>query len=142
MRCFPARFDTIVVAIEEKKDLSHFSVDEIHASLISHEHRLNRETHSLLEHAFRMQVSFGQVRGRGRSYARGKGRRPHRGGRSSPLSSSGRGSNQIPSQVPSENQAQGQRYDKSQVDIITIRSMAITQMDVERSNMTLVTNQV
>ncbi len=90
-------------------------MDELHASLISHEHSLNRASSSSLENAFKAQVSFGQGRGRGRSYARGRGRSPHRGGRSNLSSSGGRGNNQNPSQGPSQNQAQGQRYDKSQV---------------------------
>ena len=51
--CLPPRFDSIVVAIEESKDLSQISIDEIHSSLISHEHRLNGRTHTSLEHAFR-----------------------------------------------------------------------------------------
>jgi hypothetical protein len=41
LRSFPTRFESIVVAIEETKNLSQFSVDELHASLISHEHRLS-----------------------------------------------------------------------------------------------------
>ena len=60
LRSVLARFDSIVVAIEEIKDPSQFSVDELHASLVSHECRLNRETSSSLEHAFKTQVSFGQ----------------------------------------------------------------------------------
>ena len=36
LRSLPSSFDAIVVAIEETKDLSHFSVDELHASLMSH----------------------------------------------------------------------------------------------------------
>ena len=63
LRSLPSRFDAIVVAIEETNDLSRFSVDELHASLMSHEHRLNRETNSSLEHAFKTQMSFGQGRG-------------------------------------------------------------------------------
>eukprot|EP00253_Pinus_taeda_P013505 PITA_13505 len=107
LRSMLARLDAIVVAIKETKDLSQFSVDELHASLISHEHRMNRETSSSLEHAFKTQVSFGQGRGRGRSNARGRGRSPYRSGRGSASSSSRRGSNQNPSQGPSQNQAQG-----------------------------------
>eukprot|EP00253_Pinus_taeda_P005829 PITA_05829 len=105
LRSLPARFDAIVVATEETKDLSQFLVDELHASLVSHEHTLNGATSSSLEHAFKIQVSFGEDRGRGRSYARGRGRIPHIGGRSSLPSTSGRGSNQNPSQDPSQNQA-------------------------------------
>ena len=93
-RSLPSRFDAIVVAIEETKDLSYFLVDEVHASLMSHEHRLNRAKNSLLEHAFKTQVSFGQGIGQGRPKFRGRGRIPHRGGRRNPSSSSGRRSNQ------------------------------------------------
>eukprot|EP00253_Pinus_taeda_P023442 PITA_23442 len=109
LKTLSARFDTIVVAIEETKDLSYFLLDELNVSLISHEHRLNRTTKSLLEDAFKTQVSFGQGRGRGRSSTRGRGRSRHIGGRSSPSSSSGRGNTQNPSQGPSQNQTQGQR---------------------------------
>ena len=45
-RSLPARFDAIVVAIEETKDLSQFAVDELHGSLMSHEHRLSRAMNS------------------------------------------------------------------------------------------------
>ena len=70
----PPRFDSIVVAIEESKDLSQISVDEIHASLISHEHRLNRRTHRSLEHAFKTQVLISHDRGRGRKNCKGRRR--------------------------------------------------------------------
>ena len=60
LRSLPARFEAIVVAIEETKDLSQLLVDELNASLISYEHRLNRAESSSLEHAFKTQVSFGQ----------------------------------------------------------------------------------
>lgn len=53
LRILPARFDVIIVAIEETKGLSQFSVDELHVSLMSHEHRLNKETNSSFEHVFR-----------------------------------------------------------------------------------------
>ena len=67
LRSLPGRFDVIVVSIEAKKGFSHFLVDELHASLIYHEHKLNKEKNSSLEHSFKTQVSFGQGRGRGRS---------------------------------------------------------------------------
>ena len=53
LKCLPPRFASIMVAIEESKYLSQILVDEIHATLISHEHRLNRRTHTCLEHAFK-----------------------------------------------------------------------------------------
>ena len=37
LRDLPSKFDVIVTSIEETKDLSKFSVDELHASLIKHE---------------------------------------------------------------------------------------------------------
>eukprot|EP00253_Pinus_taeda_P011762 PITA_11762 len=48
LRCLPSRFEAVVVAIEETKDLSQFTVDELSASLMSHEHRLSREQIPLL----------------------------------------------------------------------------------------------
>ena len=42
LRVLPSRFHVIVTTMEETKDLSKFSVDELHASLITHEHRLSR----------------------------------------------------------------------------------------------------
>eukprot|EP00253_Pinus_taeda_P002547 PITA_02547 len=142
LRSLPVRFDAIVVAIEETNDLSQFSVDELHASLISHEHRINRATSSSLEHAFKTQVSFGQGRGRGRSYARGRGRSTHRGGRSSTSSSSGRETIkiQVIAQAKIKHKVRGMINLKP--NVITVRSMVIMQMNVESNNMTLVTNQV
>jgi len=37
LRILPSRFDMIVTTIEETKDLTNFLVDELHASLITHE---------------------------------------------------------------------------------------------------------
>jgi hypothetical protein len=44
LRSLPPKFDTLVVTLEESKDLSRFSLDELQASLINHENRLNRST--------------------------------------------------------------------------------------------------
>jgi uncharacterized protein (UPF0371 family) len=41
LRSLPPKFDTLVVTLEESKDLSQFS--ELQASLINHEHRLNNQ---------------------------------------------------------------------------------------------------
>jgi hypothetical protein len=51
LRSLPPKFYTLVVTLEEGKDLSQFSLDELQASLINHEHRLNRSNMSL-ENAF------------------------------------------------------------------------------------------
>jgi hypothetical protein len=51
LRSLPLKFDSLVVTLEENKDMSQFSLDELQASLINHEHRLNRSNMSL-ENAF------------------------------------------------------------------------------------------
>ena len=63
LRILPSRFDVIVTTIEETKDLTKFSVDELHASLMTHEQRLGRSEKSPLEHAFKTQMSFRRGRG-------------------------------------------------------------------------------
>eukprot|EP00253_Pinus_taeda_P036044 PITA_36044 len=84
LRVLPSKFDVIVNTIEETKDLSNFSVDELHASLRTHEQRLSRNENSSLEQAFKTQMSFGRGRGQGRENKRGRGRSQNRGGRNSP----------------------------------------------------------
>ena len=117
----PSRFDIIVTTIEENKDLSKFTVDEIHASLITHEQRLSKDEKSSLEHAFKTQMP--SRRGRGRGKGRGRGRSQNRGGRDSPSHSHGRSNSQNQSHDQCNSQqdghqhqhAHGQRYDKSNV---------------------------
>jgi hypothetical protein len=60
------------VTLEESKDLSHFSLDELQASLINHEHGLNRSNISL-ENAFFVQSSISRGRARRKSNSRGRG---------------------------------------------------------------------
>eukprot|EP00253_Pinus_taeda_P030419 PITA_30419 len=121
LRVLPSKFDAIVTTIEETKDLSNFSVDELHASLITYEQRLSRNQNSSLEQAFKTQMSFGRERGQGRGNKRGRGRSQNRGGRNSPANAQGRGSNpnqnqgQGSSQQREQHHAQGQRYEKSNV---------------------------
>eukprot|EP00253_Pinus_taeda_P014808 PITA_14808 len=114
LRCLPSRFEAVVVAIEETKDLSQFTVDELNASLMSHEDRLSRGTDSSFEQAFKTQMSFSQRKGRGRANNRGRGRSQNRG-RYYPASTSGRSCSQNQYEGSSKQQAHGQRYDKSQV---------------------------
>ena len=53
LRSLTSRFEAIVIEIEETKDLSQFTVDELSASLMSHEHRLSRGIDSSFEQAFK-----------------------------------------------------------------------------------------
>lgn len=121
LRILPSRFDVIVTTIEETKDLTNFSVDELHASLITHEQRLIRNENSSLEHAFKTQMSFGRGRGQGRGNKRGRGRSQNRGGRNSLANVQGKDSNpnqnqgQGSSQQSGQHHAQEQRYEKSKV---------------------------
>ena len=60
--------------------MSTFTIDELQASVINHEHRLRR-TQTSLEGAFEAQSSIIHGRGRGRNNFRGRGRSSSRGGR-------------------------------------------------------------
>ena len=102
----PPRFENLVVTLEEHIDMSRFTIDELQASLINHEHRIS-QTQTSLEGAFAAQSSISFGRGKGRNNSRGRGRSSSRGGRGrSPANVDGRGANQNPSQ-PS-----GHRFDK------------------------------
>ena len=51
LRSLPPRFENLVVTLEEHTDMLTFSIDELQASLINHEHRINR-TQTSLESTF------------------------------------------------------------------------------------------
>jgi len=168
LRCLPSKFDVIVTTIEETKDLSNFSVDELHASLITHEQRLSRNESSSLKQAFKTQMSFGRGRGQGRGNKRGRGRSQYRGGRNSPANVQGRGSNPNHNQGHGSRQqsgqhhAQGQRYEKSNVqcyyckkyghyanecrkkqhDMSNRSSVNIARENISEDNVSLVCNMV
>eukprot|EP00253_Pinus_taeda_P033983 PITA_33983 len=96
LRVLPSKFNVIVTTIEETKDFSNFSVDELHASLVTHEQRLSRNENSSLEQALKTQMSFGRGRGQVRGNKRARGRSQNRGGRNSPANSQRMGSEPRP----------------------------------------------
>jgi hypothetical protein len=65
LRSIPNKFEMVVTAILESKDLSIFSTDELMGSLLSHETRLHLEDESI-GNSFKTQFSFSRGRGRGR----------------------------------------------------------------------------
>jgi len=75
IRSLPKKIEMVFIAIEESKDLSKLTVQELMGSLLSHESRINMEEGSL-EHAFNTQVLI--VRGIGRGN-RGRSSPPTQG---------------------------------------------------------------
>ncbi|XP_073019466.1 uncharacterized protein [Primulina eburnea] len=100
LRCLPAKFEHIVAAIEESKDLSKLTLDELMGSLEAHEKRMSRFSNQSWEQTFQGKVNISQKeddtlqqkkkepiqrpsRGRGRGRYLSFQARGHRGGRSS-----------------------------------------------------------
>lgn len=77
LRSLFTKFDVVVAATEEAKDLASLTVDELMGSLLSHEVRTDRNKDSTLETAFKSQVSISRDKGQGRSRSRdtGQGRK-------------------------------------------------------------------
>ncbi|CAL5340443.1 unnamed protein product [Camellia sinensis] len=82
LRSLTPKFDHVVAAIEESKDLSVFSFDELMGSLQAHETRINRSLEKNEEKAFQVKDIVTKAaegdsstsRGRGRGGFRGRGR--------------------------------------------------------------------
>jgi hypothetical protein len=76
LRSLPKKFEMVVTAILESRDLSNFSTDELMGFLLTHETRLHLEDESIAN-AFKTQFSFSRGRGRGRGKGhQGRGRSP------------------------------------------------------------------
>ena len=65
LRSLPPRFENLVVTLEEHTHMSTFTIDEMQASLINHEHKLDK-TNKPLEGAFAPQSSMSHGRGKGK----------------------------------------------------------------------------
>ncbi|GKA60040.1 hypothetical protein Tco_0759353 [Tanacetum coccineum] len=77
LRSLTVKFDHVVAAIEESKDLSRFSFDELMGSLQAHEVRINKSNVKDEEKAFQIKgehdYSSQHGRGRARGGYRGRG---------------------------------------------------------------------
>lgn len=71
LRSLSTKFEVVVAAIEEAKDLEKLTIDELMGSLLSNEARIDRNKDSTLETAFQSQVYIPRGRGRGQSRGRG-----------------------------------------------------------------------
>lgn len=90
LRSLTSKFDHVVAAIEESKDLSNYSFDELMGSLLAHEERLTRYREKNEEKAFQVKTELsspkenygncsGKVRGRGGFRGQDRGRIRGRG---------------------------------------------------------------
>ena len=73
LRCFPKKFEAVVVPIEEFKNLNQIHIDELIGSFLAHESRMNRYDDTLFENYFKSQLHVTRGRGRGRASSRGRG---------------------------------------------------------------------
>lgn len=91
LRSLAPKFDYVAVALEESRDLSVLTLDELCGSLQAHEIRVNRSSGKPSEKALHVKIesqssqvkekgcsststSWGSARGRGRGFVRGRGR--------------------------------------------------------------------
>ena len=76
LRILPHKYDNLVMTIEEAKDLTILTMDELMGILQTHEHRINRSTSSSSqEQAFKAHSNpRGRGRGRNGSGRNSKGR--------------------------------------------------------------------
>ncbi|XP_070045862.1 uncharacterized protein [Nicotiana tomentosiformis] len=84
LRTLTPKFDFVVCAIEESKDLDSMMIEQLEGSLQAHEEKIKRRQEVPLERLLKTQASFKDYGGE-KSYrgnGRGRGRGGHRRGRS------------------------------------------------------------
>ncbi|XP_069152067.1 uncharacterized protein [Solanum lycopersicum] len=81
LRSLNPKFDHVVAAIEESKDLSVFFFDELIGSLQDHEARINRSVEKNEEKTFQVNDSTTKYGDNNRPTSRGRGRGEFCGGR-------------------------------------------------------------
>ena len=67
MRSLPHKYDNLVMTIEEAKDLTILTMDELMGILRTHEHRINRSTASSSQEKIFKAKSNSRGKGRGRN---------------------------------------------------------------------------
>ena len=106
LRILPPKIESLVVTVEENKDLNKFTVHELQVSLINHQHRISRSNTSL-ECAFATHSTISLGRGRGLFNSRGSGTSFSRGGHNNSLGNvASRGQNQ------NSNEPCGKKFNK------------------------------
>ena len=130
LRSIPPRFVSLVVTLEENKDMTVFIIDELQASLINHEHILNR-TNTSLEGAFAAQSSISCGRGTGRNNSRGRGRNFSRGGCSGNLRMS-----MVEDRIRIQVSQVVTGLINKKFNVVIVRNLVIMHMNARRSNMT------
>ncbi|KAL0430206.1 UNVERIFIED_CONTAM: hypothetical protein Sradi_0646600 [Sesamum radiatum] len=81
LRSLNAKFNHVVVAIEEAKDIESMSIDELNGSLVAHEERMKRSQQVRVEQVLLAKLAFNpkentseaRGKGRGRWHSRGRG---------------------------------------------------------------------
>lgn len=66
LRSLPPKYDAIMIAIEETKDLTKYFVDELMGSLHNHEQRMNRNIDNSLEEAFETKIGINDSKEKGK----------------------------------------------------------------------------
>ena len=75
LRSLTPKFDHVVAAIEESKDLTTYTFDELMSSLLAHEVRLNKSHEKVEEKAFQVKgESLSKEEKKDNSAGRGRGR--------------------------------------------------------------------